>query len=91
MQDLQLLNDKLDALLRKHTALQAENKQLKEVVGNQLRAIESLNSELAAMEQNVAAKTLESTLGDTEDKVVLRKQLDSVISEIDKILNTLND
>ena len=85
MEDLQLLNDKLDVLLKKYTILQAENKQLKEVVGNQVRAIETLNSEIALMEQNMAASTLDKTLGDGEDKAALRKQLDSVIAEIDKI------
>jgi uncharacterized coiled-coil DUF342 family protein len=91
MQELQLLNDKLDMLLRKYAALQAENNQLKETVGTQLRSIETLNTKLASLEENMVATGIDKTLASSDDKTAMRKQLDNVIGEIDKILNTLND
>ena len=91
MQELQLLNDKLDMLLRKHAALQAENKQLKDTVSAQLQSIETLNTKLATLQENMVATGIDKTLANDDDKNAMRKQLDNVIGEIDKILNTLND
>lgn len=90
MQELQLLNDKLDVLLKKYAALQVENARLKETIGQQLRSIETLNANLASLEQNMTATHIGIVGGDKE-KDAMRKQLDNVIGEIDKILTTLND
>lgn len=91
MQELQLLNDKLDMLLRKYAALQAENRQLKDTVGAQLRSIEELNTKLTTLEESMVATGIDKTLENDADKTAMRRQLDNVIGEIDKILNTLND
>ena len=91
MQELQLLNDKLEALLKKYAALQAENLRLKEQVGQQLRSIETLNTKLAALEESMVAKQIGNTMADDKEKETVRKQLDNVIGEIDKILTSLND
>ncbi len=91
MQELQLLNDKLDMLLRKHATLQAENKQLKDTVSAQLQSIEILNTKLVTLQENMVATGIDKTLANDDDKNAMRKQLDNVIGEIDKILNTLND
>jgi predicted nucleic acid-binding Zn-ribbon protein len=91
MQELELLNNKLDLLLKKYAALQAENKSLKKTVSDQLKSIEKLNHKLASVEENMAAAQMGQSLGDNKDKDAMRKQLDTVIAEIDKILTTLND
>jgi cell shape-determining protein MreC len=91
MQELELLNDKLDILLKKYTALQAENNRLKETVGQQLKSIETLNANLASLEESMTANRIGDNLGDDNEKNAMRKQLDNVIGEIDKILTTLND
>lgn len=91
MLELQLLNDKLDMLLKKYAALQAENQGLKDTVGKQLKTIEELNSKLAAADDQHATQGLGKALGEEKEKAALRKKLDGVIGEIDKILNTLND
>lgn len=91
MQELQLLNDKLDVLLKKYTVLLAENERLKATISHQQKSIESLNTNLASLEQSMAASHLGNSLSDDKEKAAMRKQLDNVISEIDKILTTLND
>ncbi|WP_276134383.1 hypothetical protein [Polluticoccus soli] len=91
MQELQLLNDKLDALLKKYAALQAENERLRETIAQQISSIESLNSNLSVLEQSVMAATISSSTANDKEKEAMRKQLDNVILEIDKILTSLND
>lgn len=91
MQELQLLNEKLDLLLKKYTALQAENKRLKETVSQQLRSIETLNNKLSSLEDNMQTTQIGKALISSDEKAVVKKQIDNVISEIDKILHTLND
>lgn len=91
MQELELLNSKLDLLLKKYAALQAENNSLKEAMAKQRRSIEVLNTKLEDLEENMLAQKIGTIVSDPKEKEALRKQLDTVISEIDKILVTLND
>ncbi len=91
MQELTLLNDKLDRLLKKYMELQAENKRLKETVNTQLKSIETLNGKLALLEENMMAASIGTAMLNDGEKQVVKKQLDSVLAEIDKILATLND
>ena len=91
MQELQVLNDKLGVLLKKYTVLLAENERLKATISHQQKSIESLNTNLASLEQSMTASQLGNSLSDDKEKATMRKQLDNVISEIDKILTTLND
>ena len=92
MQELTLLNDKLDVLLKKYALLKSENNRLQQTVNEQLQHIEQLNHKLAGLEENMMAANMNSdTVIDDKDKQVVKKQLDTVIGEIDKILATLND
>jgi chromosome segregation ATPase len=91
MQELELLNGKLDTLLKKYAALQAENKNLKETIASRQKSVDTLNSKLASIEENMAHSHIGKTVGDDAERAALRKQLDGVIGEIDKILTTLND
>jgi predicted RNase H-like nuclease (RuvC/YqgF family) len=91
MQELQVLNDKLDILLKKYTALQAENKRLKATMSYQLQSIESLNDKLNSLEENMLTIQVGRAVENSDDKDNMRKQLDNIIGEIDKILNALND
>ena len=90
MQELQLLNEKLNLLLKKYTALQAENKRLRATVSEQTTSIDKLNKKLSGLEEGLVANHIGSSMNDIQ-KTGMRKQLDTVINEIDKILNTLND
>lgn len=90
IQELQLLNKKLDLLLKKYAALQTENAKLRRIIDEQKVTTDRNKARIEELEQHlVAAQTAKSLTA--EDKEVMRKQLDSVIGEIDKILKTLND
>lgn len=91
MQELQLLNDKLDVLLKKYITLQAENKRLKDTIDKQTESIQGLTGKLSDLEQNMVAVQIGKSVLSDEERIKMRKQLDSVIGEIDKILTTLND
>ena len=91
MQELQLLNDKLDVLLKKYITLQAENKRLKDTIDKQTDSIQGLTGKLSDLEQNMVAVQIGKSVLSDEERIKMRKQLDSVIGEIDKILTTLND
>jgi predicted nucleic acid-binding Zn-ribbon protein len=91
MQELQVLNDKLDHLLKKYTALQAENLKLKNTISQQTESIKGLNEKLSRLEENMIGNQMGNGVLSDEDKDGMKKQLDNVIGEIDKILSTLND
>ena len=91
MQAIETLNAKLDLLLKKYAELQAENKQLKKTVTEQLKSIEQLNKKFGALEENMVAVQLGKNIMTNNDKLGMTRQIDTVIGEIDKILATLND
>lgn len=91
MEALDQLNSKLDQLIKKYAAVQAENIRLSDLVQQQSQTITSLNTKLAGMEQKMANTQLGATISNDEEKNNMRRQLDSIIGEIDKILHTLND
>ena len=91
MQALDTLNKKLDSLLKKHAALVSENKRLKDIIAKQIKTEERLNKQLTSLEQSMVSVNLGTAVTDNEGQEHMRRQLDNVIAEIDKILNTLND
>lgn len=91
MEALDKLSKKLDTLLKKHAATEAENKRLKETIAAQIKTAEQLNKKLASLEKGMVSVHIGKTVEDDEQKENMREQLDTVIGEIDKILNTLND
>ena len=91
MEALETLNKKLDTLLKRYAALTSENKRLKDTIAKQIKTEEQLNKKLASLEQSMVSVHLGAAVTDSEGQEHMRKQLDNVIAEIDKILNTLND
>jgi len=91
MDPLQLLNEKIETLLRRYAALQAENDRLKETVAGQLQAIAQLNGSLAGLEEQMLGMQIGKGLQDDQEKQELRRRLDRLIAEIDKMLISLND
>lgn len=91
MQEIQTLNDKLDMLLKKHTTLLAENKTLRKSNDKQQQTINTLNQKISTLEESVLSLQINNSLQGDKEKNTVRKQLDTVIGEIDKILMTLND
>ncbi|MES2703673.1 MAG: hypothetical protein V4649_13615 [Bacteroidota bacterium] len=91
MQALDDLNKKVDTLLKSYAALELENKRLKDTIARQERAEEQLRSRLNSLEQNMVSVHLGKAGMTDDEKDNMQAQLDHVITEIDKILNTLND
>ena len=91
MEAIDQLNKKVDTLLRKYSALEADNKRLREAVAKHEKHTEKLNKKLASLEKEMVSVDMNTAGLDDEDRQNMREQLDSVIGEIDKILNSLND
>ncbi len=91
MEALDQLGKKLDAMLRQYAVIEAENKRLKETVSEQSKTVEVLTKKLTSLEHGMVSVRLGNTTDNEEEKENMRRQLDNVIAEIDKILNTLND
>lgn len=91
MHELTTLHTKLETLLKKYTALQAENNSLLTTLREQNEELYKLNKKVAALEDElVTAKTAEAMTG-KEDAEAVRKQLNTLIGDIDKLLASLND
>jgi predicted nuclease with TOPRIM domain len=91
MQALDELNKKLTKLIKRHTTLEAENKRLRETIARQHSTEADLKQRIASLEQGMVSVNLDQTIGSAEERDNMRRQLDVLISEIDGILNTLND
>ena len=91
MEALDKLSKKLDSLIKKYSALESENKRLKETIASQIKTTEKLQKKLASLEQGMVSVHLGKTVENDEERENMRRQLDNVIGEIDKILHTLND
>lgn len=91
MQELDTLNNKLDLLIKKYAGVQAENRRLKETVAAQTLQLTGLNERLAKLEEHMSSGQPGSEVLDEAGKNKMKKQLDTVIGEIDKILGTLNE
>ena len=91
MDAINTLNSKLDQLLKKYAAAETENKRLRIIIDGQNRMIQNLNKKVKSLEHNMVSVNLGSTNITDEEKDNMRQQLDVLITEIDKILTTLND
>ena len=91
MQALDQLNIKINTLIKKYTALEAENKRLKDTIARQEKTEQELSRKLGSLEHNMVSVHLGKAVNNDADKENMRRQLDTVITEIDRILNTLND
>ena len=91
MQELDRLNEKLDLLLKKYTSLQEENSFLKQTISQQTKSIEDLNGKLSSVEKSMVSFQADNNGSVNHQNETMRKQLDSVIAEIDQILANLND
>ena len=91
MEALDLLSKKLDLLLKKYAATEAENKRLRETVAIQNKSLDDLGRKLSSLEKDMVSVHIGHNAENGEENENMRRQLDSVIAEIDKLLNTLND
>lgn len=91
MEALDLLNTRLDALIKKYAAVQADNARLRATIEGQNKVIQKLNKKVTSLDNGMVSVQLGNTNITPEDKEHMARQLDNVIGEIDKILHTLND
>lgn len=91
MEALDQLNNKIDLLLKKHIAVQEENKRLRSTIEGQNKTIDTLSKKIRSLEHGVASLQIGKSLAATGDKEDVKKHLDAMIGEIDKIIMALND
>jgi|GEM_PF-467407 hypothetical protein len=91
MHEIETLHERLNLLLKRYGQLQQENSKLKKTVSEQLNTLDVLNKKMILLEENMLALQISKKGESPEDSVLLRKQIDNVIAEIDKILETLHD
>lgn len=91
MQELEFLQQKVNNLLKRFTALQTENERLVKTVGQLEQKSANQSAEILALEQELQLKSvIESASGmDVKEKEKLKKHLDNVIKEIEKNLEML--
>jgi hypothetical protein len=91
MKELELLQEKLQQLLKHHSAVQSDLERLKKTNEKQSALIEQQKTELEKLQQELKLKSVAfSTGGSTEeDKEKLKQHLDSVIREIEKNIDSL--
>lgn len=91
MEALDQLGAKVELLLKKQAALHAENERLKATIASQEKTAEVLQRKLDSLEQGMVSVHMAKAVISGEDQDNMLRQLDNVIDEIDRILNTLND
>ena len=91
MEGIEDLRDRVAALLKRFAALMHE----REILKKELNLLKTENNDLRARlhqtEQGMMAVQISQAMPDEAVRLQSRKKLDEVISEIDKILTTLND
>ncbi len=91
MAELEELGEKVRLLLKRFTALQSENKNLRAALSAKEQEINTLQQQLAQIQQDALAGNIARALPDKKERTAARRQIDTVIKEIDKILINLND
>ena len=91
METLTLLDDKLNLLIKKYAAKEAENARLRATIEGQNKVIQRLNKKVTGMDNSMVSVQFGKAGITDDEKENMNRQLDSVIAEIDKILTTLND
>jgi soluble cytochrome b562 len=91
MEVLNELNSKVNLLLKRYAMLEAENKKLKATIEALSEKEKHMVAHIASLQDRMVSVNLNGTVTDDSEKAEMRKQLDILIGDIDRILNTLND
>ncbi len=92
MKELELLQQKLEQLIKRFAALHAEKERLEQAGNRQAGIITALQNKIAALESELQFKSVAlSTSGahSDEEKQKLKTHLDRVIREIEKNIELL--
>ncbi len=87
---LQGLQEKLQVLLKNYAALEKENQQLKNKMGQLEQQEQIWSAELKELEFKLAAASMHSSKMDPLEKAKLMKQIDQYIKEIDHSIQNLH-
>lgn len=91
MQQIHLLNEKLDTLLKKYALLVAENKMLQQTIIKQTNEMDKLNHKLETLEGHLMAVEIGIAMSNDPKRETVKRQLDGVINEIDRILSAIDE
>ncbi len=91
MNAIGLLEEKVDALLKRHLALAAELKKTKRHLAKKETELQQLAQIVAEAESRLTGSSIAKSLPEKKERNAARKKIDAVIAEIDKILMNLND
>lgn len=91
MSALQLLSQKVHQLIRAYTTLQEENENLRQELKALQEAHQLLLKKNQTLEELQATELLGAQALSEEEKIKLRRYIDSVVDEIDKILTSLHE
>lgn len=91
MEVLNELNGKVNLLLKRYAVLEAENKKLKATIDALTDKEKQMVAHITSLEDKMVSVNLNGTVTDDGEKAEMRKQLDILIEDIDRILKTLND
>lgn len=91
MEELTSLHTKLDKLLKKHNTLIAENDRMRKQLEKKDGELDKFDRKINELEAALANVKTGEVIANTEDSSAVKKQLDGLIGDIDKLLATLND
>lgn len=90
MKELELLQQKLEQLLKRYAALQANVSRLEKINSRQAAVIEEQQAKMDTLQKELQLKSVALSANYTgSDKEQLRQHLDKVIIEIEKNLELL--
>lgn len=91
MQELELLQQKLEQLLKRFVALQADQARLQQTVSRQTEIITDQKERILQLEKEIQLKSIVISASGTDgqEKEKLKKHLDNVIREIEKNIEML--
>ncbi len=91
MKGLDILKERVDALLKSYAALLRERNALRKELKGKEQEQQELAERLRIAEEELLALQIGKAIPDTAARTRNRKKLDAVIGQIDKILTSLND
>lgn len=91
MESMELLQEKLDELLRRQRTLKKELADARNLIARTEAEAEGLRTKLEASERQNTALALSHALPDAESRSLARERLDNVIADIDKLLSSLHE
>lgn len=90
-QDFNRVAEKLQQLLKDHRRLQKENEKLHEELAAAQQTIESGESRVQSLQQQIAVLKLAAGEMDEKEKKVFEKKLNQYIRDVEKVIAALSE